>query len=102
MQGGRASIQEKGGGAEWRRRPFYTTHLPLLQRICPYALPLPKNIAAAAGAEALYHIATLPTLRVPWPWRARQNCHFTVSYSLPSLRMLRRISCQETKNAAIR
>ena len=72
-------MQEKGGGAEWRRRPFYTTHLPLLQRICPYALPLPKNIAAAAGAEALRHI-----------------------YSLPSLRMLRRISCQETKNAAIR
>lgn len=99
MQGGRASIQEKGGGAEWRRRPFYTTHLPLLQFICLYGLPprrprpwrarkllrhiyplpLPKNIAAAAGAEALCRI-----------------------YSLPSLRMLRRISCQETKNAAIR
>lgn len=79
MQGGRTPIQEKGGGAEWRRRPFYTTHLPLLQLICPYALPLPKNIAAAAGAEALCRI-----------------------YSLPSLRMLRRISCQETKNAAIR
>ena len=79
MQGGRESTQEMGGGAEGRRRPFYTTHLPLLQLICPYALPLPKNIAAAAGAEALCRI-----------------------YSLPSLRMLRRISCQETKNAAIR
>ncbi len=70
---------------------FTTTHLPLqpaapeaaalagAESPSPYIHPAAANIAAAAGAEALCRI-----------------------YSLPSLRMLRRISCQETKNAAIR
>ena len=71
MQGGRASIQEKGGGAEWRRRPFYTTHLPLLQLICPYALP-PRRPRPWRARKLLRHIYPLPLPQTLLPQRARK------------------------------
>ena len=67
------------------------------------------SLRPAAAAK----IAALASAEVPSPYcqpayaagaavLAGAEVLCSVSYSLPSLRMLRRISCQETKNAAIR